>query len=126
VKSGRGRPILLQTAAEYNADNWFKYVARDKVLPYMLVDLGFDVWLGNNRGINEYSEHISYAPTASNDAYWNFSFSSLGLYDLPAQIDFILQETREAKLSYIGYGRGNTQMFYGMVKKPGYFNARIR
>ena len=50
----------------------------------------------------------------------------MGLYDLPAEIDYILKETRERKLDYIGYGRGNTQMLYGMVKKSGYFSTRIK
>jgi len=31
----------------------------------------------------------------------------MGLQDVPAQIDYILTETNEATVIYIGYGRGN-------------------
>jgi len=45
--------------------------------------------------------------------------------DLPAQIDYILKRVSEPRLTYIGYGRGNTQMFYGMAKNPSYYESRI-
>lgn len=72
----------------------------------MLVGLGFDVWIGNNRGVFDYSANTSYL--ANQAIYWNFDFADLGMHDLPAQIDFILTYLNEATLTYIGYGRGNT------------------
>ncbi len=54
------RPVLLQTSSGLNADDWFKYVPKENNLPYKLLDLGFDVWIGNNRGVYDYSANISY------------------------------------------------------------------
>jgi hypothetical protein len=31
----------------------------------------------------------------------------MGMQDVPAQIDYILDLTKEASVIYIGYGRGN-------------------
>lgn len=72
----------------------------------MLLNMGFDVWIGNNRGVYDYSWNLSYLANQL-DIYWNFAFDSMGLQDVPAQIDYILTETNEATVIYIGYGRGN-------------------
>jgi lysosomal acid lipase/cholesteryl ester hydrolase len=51
--------------------------------------------MGNNRGCAYSLGHIKYDPFDKDDAplYWNFSFEEMGLYDLPAEIDFILDYT---------------------------------
>lgn len=57
----------------------------------MIADLGYDVWLGNNRGVIDYSRHETLSE--SDKKYWDFSFAEMGLYDVSAQINFILDET---------------------------------
>ena len=60
----------------------------DKSPPFILVDRGFDVWLGNNRGTDYSLGHNSKSYKYS--TYWDFSQEELGLYDDPAFIDFVL------------------------------------
>ena len=51
--------------------------------------------MGNNRGCAYSLEHVSLDPNDKDDEpiYWNFSFEEMGVYDLPAEIDFILEKT---------------------------------
>ena len=59
--------------------------------PYVLVEQGYDVWLGNNRG-NRYARgHTTLAPDS--DEYWDFNQEQYGRYDVPAFIDHILEVT---------------------------------
>lgn len=64
----------------------------------------FQVWIGNARG-NTYSRHhISMQPEDA--AFWNFSWHEIGIYDIPATIDYILEQTNQTKLSYVGHSQG--------------------
>ncbi len=58
---------------------------RNKALPYLLSNLGFDVWVGNNRG-TKYSNHEQ-----DREGYWDYSFDELARYDTPAFINGILE-----------------------------------
>jgi lysosomal acid lipase/cholesteryl ester hydrolase len=69
--------------------------------------MGYDVWLGNNRG-NYYSrKHLN---LLENDPkYWDFGPEEMGRKDLPAFINYILAKRDEPQLAaYIGLGMGNT------------------
>ncbi|GLG93105.1 Lipase, partial [Gryllus bimaculatus] len=76
---------------------------------YILADAGYDVWMGNARG-NTYSRrHIKYKPGGLfNRKFWNFDWHEVGLYDLPASIDYVLEQTGEEKLFYAGHSMGTT------------------
>ncbi|XP_033220877.1 lipase 3-like [Belonocnema kinseyi] len=92
-------------------------------LAFLLADSGYDVWLGNNRG-NTYSKnHTMFLETSY--GFWDFSWHEMGIYDLPAMIDFILQITGQKQLFYIGYSQGGTQFFVMNSMKPEY-NDKIR
>lgn len=63
----------------------------DNSLAYVLANAGYDVWLGNNRG-NIYSrKHQTLNPDIDTAKFFDFSFYELGKYDLPANVDYILQ-----------------------------------
>jgi lysosomal acid lipase/cholesteryl ester hydrolase len=97
----------------------------NRSLPFLLANQGFDVWLGNNRG-NKYSnKHVSLDP-AKNASYWEFSFHEMGLYDLPAEINYILGVTNTSQLIYIGHSQGTSQMFAGSSMLPAYFASKIK
>jgi lysosomal acid lipase/cholesteryl ester hydrolase len=89
-----------------NADDWVLNQGRLETLPFILANLGYDVWVGNNRGVDDYSRHQSLTDTDA--AYWDFSYVEMGTLDLPAIIDTIKKETGLEQVTYIGYSRGNT------------------
>jgi len=78
-------------------------------LPYILSDLGYDIWLGNTRG-NKYShKHVSLSPKT--DKFWDFCLDQLAMYDLPAMLTYITNKTAVPKLTYIGFSQGTAMAF---------------
>nr|CAD7571521.1 unnamed protein product [Timema californicum] len=92
-------------------------------LGYSLYDAGYDVWLGNSRG-NYYSrKHVNM--TKSDPKFWDFSWHDMGVHDIPAVIDYILDHTGHKDLFFIGHSMGCAMFFVGMAAKPRY-NDKIR
>ncbi|KAG9437298.1 lipase 3 isoform X1 [Apis mellifera carnica] len=116
------RPVLIQHGLAGSSADWI-LMGAGRALAYMLADAGYDVWLGNNRG-NVYSRnHISMLPTER--YFWNFSYHELGIYDIPATIDYIIHQTNCKQIFYIGHSQGTTQFWVAMSQKPDY-NAKIK
>lgn len=89
-----------------SSDDWFIQGSK-KALPYILVDIGYDVWLINFRG-NRYSQVHSIKQINLED-FWDFSFHEMGIYDLPALIDHIIAKiSGELEIHIIGYSMGTT------------------
>eukprot|EP00359_Climacostomum_virens_P003276 CAMPEP_0204903692 /NCGR_PEP_ID=MMETSP1397-20131031/4424_1 /ASSEMBLY_ACC=CAM_ASM_000891 /TAXON_ID=49980 /ORGANISM="Climacostomum Climacostomum virens, Strain Stock W-24" /LENGTH=384 /DNA_ID=CAMNT_0052072381 /DNA_START=6 /DNA_END=1160 /DNA_ORIENTATION=- len=108
---------LLQHGLIDSSDTW---ITNDENLApgFKMVDAGFDVWFGNNRG-NRYSHsHTTLKPSKS--VYWQFTWQHMATYDLPAMIDYILQQTGKSKLVYIGHSEGTLQMFALLAEQPAY------
>lgn len=100
---------------EFNAEDWVVNRISEENLPFMLADLGWDVWLGNNRG-SIYSSHVNY--TEADAEYWNFTFADMGKYDVPALVDYIIDVTGHSQITYFGFARGNQQMWYALATDP--------
>jgi len=66
-----------------------------------LVDRGYDVWVTNSRGTVFSNSHVNY--TIKDAQYWNFTFHEMGLYDVPANIQYILSETGFDQVVYFGH-----------------------
>ncbi len=49
----------------------------------------------------------------------------MGLYDLPAMIDYILKKSKVEKISFVGHSQGTAQFFSAFSLKPEYFQSRI-
>ncbi|XP_012528143.1 lipase 3 isoform X2 [Monomorium pharaonis] len=121
AKSTIRTPILLVHGLGSSSADWI-LMGPGRSLGYILADAGYDVWLGNNRG-NIYSRnHTSLSPT--DRAFWNFSYHELGIYDLPAMIDYVLHMTRHEKIYYVGHSEGTTQFWVMASEKPEY-NSKI-
>jgi len=91
----------------------------DKANAFVLAREGYDVWLGNNRGNFNSQAHLTLS--IDDRDYWDYYQADLGLKDVPAFIDHILDKTGLENLSYIGHSQGTTQMFLGAALNPEYF-----
>jgi lysosomal acid lipase/cholesteryl ester hydrolase len=91
----------------------------------MLANAGYDVWFGNNRG-NEFSEgHVNL--TTSDEKFWDFDQEEMGLYDVPAEVEYILNNTGKDKINaYIGHSEGTTQFFMGASMLPDYYASKFQ
>lgn len=124
IRSGDGsKPIVfLQHGILDSADCWIMHYGN--VAPaFQLVRAGYDVWLGNQRG-NKYSKgHTSL--DVKSKAYWQFSFTEMGEYDAPAQIEYALSYTGRSKVTYIGHSQGTSQMFAALSRQPDYWKQKM-
>lgn len=121
VNAGAGsitKPVVyLHHGLLMNSEVWVCLTEEERCLPFALVNEGFDVWLGNNRG-NKYSKKSTrFSPTSSE--FWNFSMDEFAFHDIPNTIDYILDTTSQSRLSYIGFSQGTTQAFATLSIHPG-------
>ncbi|KAJ3437314.1 lipase [Anaeramoeba flamelloides] len=115
-----GKPILLWHGMLQNAATWAMNFPNQDLI-YLLFDAGFDVYMGNSRGTIYSQEHTSLDPKNDSEEFWercDFDFGSI--YDLPAVIDYILENTGYQKLGYVGHSRGSTLMNVLLTEKPEY------
>ena len=105
--------ILLQHGDFEDGANWMSTFI-GKPFHLKLVDEGYDVWIGNNRG-TEYSWGHETLDASSDAAYWSWTWAEMGLYDDPANIRMIKDVTGVDKVFYLGYSQGTIQMFYGLA-----------
>lgn len=84
-------------------------------LGFQLHELGYDIWLGNDRGNGFSRNHVSMNSSHNKD-FWAFSFSEMGKYDVPSNIDYVLNQTDKPSLSYIGHSQGTSQFFVAMTQ----------
>ncbi|XP_019872675.1 lipase 3 isoform X2 [Aethina tumida] len=118
------RPVvLLMHGVLGSAENWIVLGAK-KGLPFLLADQGYDVWMGNARGTLHSRKHTHLKPDGD-DRFWQFSWHEIGVYDLPAKIDYILEETNQTQLYYVGHSQGTTAFFVMASERPEY-NQNIK
>ncbi|KAH8320927.1 hypothetical protein KR067_012370 [Drosophila pandora] len=92
-------------------------------LAYLLSEAGYDVWMGNARGNTYSKKHATKSPLLQ--PFWNFEWHDIGIYDLPAMIDYVIYWTGVETVSYVGHSQGTTSFFVlnSMVPR---FKSRIR
>ncbi|KAF9793299.1 triacylglycerol lipase [Thelephora terrestris] len=108
--------VYLHHGLLMNSEIWICLTSPNRALPFVLVDLGFDVWLGNNRG-NKYSKKsIRHDPNSKE--FWNYSMDDFAWHDIPDSINYVLDVTRAKSLSYIGFSQGSAQAFAALSIHP--------
>ncbi|ANZ74310.1 BA75_01477T0 [Komagataella pastoris] len=116
--------VYLQHGLLTNSELFVLNDSPDKIIPFQLVDNGYDVWLGNNRG-NKYSRNHTSISTKS-ERFWNFSLNEYAIYDIPDSIRTILHITNKHKiLAYIGFSQGTAQGLASLSLNP-YLNDKIQ
>ncbi|KAI4166623.1 MAG: hypothetical protein LQ343_007896 [Gyalolechia ehrenbergii] len=120
VNAGKGsisKPVVyMHHGLLMNSEVWVCLTEKERCLPFMLVEKGYDVWLGNNRG-NKYSKKSTKSSPTSN-AFWDFSIDEFALRDIPDSIIMILETTSQPSLSYIGFSQGTAQAFAALSIHP--------
>ncbi len=84
LQGGKGAPVLLMHQEFLNGDSWFQFVDAKHVgrlLPVLLLDDGFDVWVGHQRATYWCHDHVSLHYTQQVPSSLSFlQFSSSWLY----------------------------------------------
>ncbi|SCU90113.1 LANO_0D07624g1_1 [Lachancea nothofagi CBS 11611] len=107
--NSNGQIVYLHHGLLMCSDVWMCHTARECNLPLVLYSLGFDVWMGNNRG-NKYSTQHLYKRPGSHD-FWDFSIDEFAFFDIPNSIEFVLAHTHSQELICIGFSQGSSQTF---------------
>ncbi|KAJ6631767.1 Lipase 3, partial [Pseudolycoriella hygida] len=114
-KSANPKIVFIMHGLESSAAD-FVIGGNGASLAYLMADNGFDVWLGNARG-NIFSQSHKTLSTDSHD-FWKFSFHEIGVYDLPAMIDYALEKGNTTSLTYCGHSQGTTVVFVLLSMRP--------
>jgi len=81
--------------------------------------------MGNYRG-NTYSKrHLVLDPMKDKEAFWSYSWNEIGLYDIPADIDYVLNATGVDGIYYVGHSMSTTGFWVTMSERPEY-NSKIK
>ncbi|KPJ09861.1 Lipase 1 [Papilio machaon] len=111
-------PVILMHGLLQSADAWLD-AGPGAGLAYLIADAGHDLWLGNVRG-NYYSrDHVRLRPD-TDPQFWDFSVDEIGLYDVPATIDYVLNYTKADKVNYVGFSQGAGTFFIMCSERPDY------
>lgn len=84
-------PVLLVHGL-FQSSGVFLSNGKKSSLAFHLANLGYDVWLGNNRCVEK--KHTTL--TDSDPAFWDWSLDELARYDFPTMIDLVCRETVKA------------------------------
>uniref|UniRef100_A0A8C3MWD3 Lipase n=1 Tax=Geospiza parvula TaxID=87175 RepID=A0A8C3MWD3_GEOPR len=113
--SGARTPVLIVHGFCLDGGDWVDNFPENS-LAFILADAGHDVWIGNNRGSSWSRRHRSLS-TASEE-FWDFSFHEMAVYDLPAMVGFILMQTEQEQLFYVGHAQGSSLGFIAFSSLP--------
>lgn len=102
-----GTPVILWHGLSTTSSIFVCNVNATNNLAFYLSDLGFDVWLANNRG-NMYTSHTVYK--REDKEFWDFCIDDLA-NDPVAVVDYIREKTGYEKVCYVGFSQGTAQLF---------------
>lgn len=121
----KGAPVVFMQHGLFDSANAWVQNTVEKSPAFIFAELGYDVWLGNNRG-NSYSrKNTKINPDKEEEAFFTYDFEKLGQYDVVAQIDGVLKETGVSKVTYVGHSQGTSQIFYALATNEDYLKERI-
>ncbi|XP_034825899.1 lipase 1-like [Maniola hyperantus] len=111
-------PVILMHGLLQSADAWLD-AGPNAGLAYLIAEQCHDLWVGNQRG-NYYSRRHVHMDPDKNSKFWQFSVDEIGLYDIPATIDYVLKNTGERKVNYVGFSQGAGTFLIMCSERPGY------
>ncbi|EFN56361.1 hypothetical protein CHLNCDRAFT_35098 [Chlorella variabilis] len=111
-----GRPVALLQHGLLDSSAAWVLNTPSQSLGFILADAGYDVWLGNSRGNAFSRNHTGLDPALP--AFWDFTWDDMAAYDIPAAVDYVLQQSGCTQLAYVGHSQGTTQMFAALASNP--------
>jgi len=104
---GSGPVVFMQHGLEDSSAAWVLAGPDHGAPAFRLAAEGYDVWLGNYRGNHDSREHQSLDADRDNE-FWQFSWDEMAKYDLPTELDFVIEYTNSQKIYYVGHSMGTT------------------
>ncbi|KAK5965826.1 Gastric triacylglycerol lipase [Trichostrongylus colubriformis] len=112
------RPVIfLQHGVFSDGFAWAANLANESAA-FVFADAGFDVWMANSRGTPSSQKHIGYGP--DEPRFWNFTWQDMCTYDLTASINYVLNQTKQESLYFVGHSQGTVLMFATLAGDPHY------
>ena len=93
--------VFMQAGLLASAETWV--IHKEKSPAFVLLNSGFDVWLGNSRGDMYSRKNVNIDPDKDPKDFFQYSFYEMGKYDAPAQVDFVRKITGLDKITYLGH-----------------------
>lgn len=118
------RPTVLFVHGIFSLFYDFLNAGPGESIGFEVLEAGYDVWLLNTRGSTYSRKHVSLDPDLNAPAFWNFSWHEIGVFDLPATIDYIINSTSSSAISYVGHSQGTTAFLAFAASRPEY-NEKI-
>ncbi|SHO75825.1 Similar to S.cerevisiae protein YEH2 (Steryl ester hydrolase) [Malassezia sympodialis ATCC 42132] len=108
---GQGYPILIMHGLFQSSGSFI--TSEDRSIAFWFAQRGFQVYLGNNRAVFDMGHrHFNrYDPK-----FWDFDVNDLAMYDFPAMVNYICEQTGYKKIAYIGHSQGNAIAFIALSK----------
>ena len=70
----------------------------------MVLSGKYDLWVPNARGNGVSMSHVNL--TSKDPKFWKFAGDDIGVYDVPAIIKLVQNETGHKTMGWIGYSQG--------------------
>ena len=90
---------------------------------FVFADAGFDVWIANSRGTPASQKHIGYGPESQK--FWNFTWQEMSEFDLTSSVYYVLKETKQEFLYYLGHSQG-TMIMFSRLAEDREFSKKVR
>ena len=104
-----GYPVLIMHGLFQSSGSFV--TSEERSLAFWLAQQGYDVYLGNNRGIFDmgHREYSRWDPR-----FWDYTIHDLAQYDLSALVDYVCRHAESDTLAYVGHSQGNAILFLAL------------